>query len=157
MPPVASVDTRPRRPTGNALDGGPAELSVVSTAAAIGMLATALLGGVLADRVPQRRILLAVAAGRTVAIGAVAFLAVSGWIEVWHLVLVALLIGLGNGFTYPAYSALLPSILPPDDLMAANGVEGTLRPTVMQAAGPALASAVIAASSPAAVPPTTPW
>jgi MFS family permease len=133
-----------------ALDGGPTELSIVSSAAAAGMLATTLLGGVLADRIPQRRILLAVASGRTVAIGLVAFLAVSGWVEVWHLVLVALVIGLANGFTYPAYSALLPSILPPDDLMAANGVEGTLRPTVMQAIGPALASAVIAASSPAA-------
>jgi MFS family permease len=134
----------------SALDGGPTELSIVSTAAAAGMLATTLLGGVLADRMPQRRILIAVASGRTVAIGLVALLAVSGWIEVWHLVVVALVIGLANGFTYPAYSALLPSILPPDDLMAANGVEGTLRPTVMQAIGPALASAVIAASSPAA-------
>ncbi|HEX8626864.1 MAG TPA: MFS transporter, partial [Catenuloplanes sp.] len=66
------------------------------------------------------------------------------------LVGVALLIGMGNGFTYPAYSALLPSILPPEDLMAANGVEGMLRPTIMQAAGPALASAMIAASSPGA-------
>ena len=60
------------------------------------------------------------------------------------------MIGAGNGFTYPAYSALLPSILPAEDLMAANGVEGMLRPTIMQAAGPAVASAMIAASSPAA-------
>jgi MFS family permease len=133
-----------------ALGGGPTDLSIVSTAAAAGMLATTLLGGVLADRVPQRRILLAVASARTVAIGVVTLLALAGWVQVWHLVATALAIGLANGFTYPAYSALLPSILPPEDLMAANGVEGTLRPTVMQAIGPALASAVIAASSPAA-------
>lgn len=133
-----------------ALDGGPTELSFVSAAAAGGMLATTLLGGVLADRVPQRRILLAVAAARTAAVGLVATLAVTGWLHLWHLVVVALLIGLGNGFTYPAYSAMLPSILPAEDLMAANGVEGMLRPTIMQAAGPALASAIIAASSPGA-------
>ena len=54
------------------------------------------------------------------------------------------MLGIGNGFTYPAYSALLPSILPAEDLMAANGVEGMLRPTIMQAAGPAVASALIA-------------
>jgi MFS family permease len=133
-----------------ALDGGPTELSMVSAAAAGGMLATTLLGGVLADRVPQRTILLVVAAARTAAVALVATLALTDRLVLWHLVGVALLIGLGNGFTYPAYSALLPSILPPEDLMAANGVEGTLRPTVMQAAGPALASAMIAASSPGA-------
>lgn len=133
-----------------ALDGGASELSLVSAAAAGGMLVTTLLGGVLADRIPQRRILLAVAGVRTVAVGLVALLAVSGGLALWHLVTVALVIGLGNGFTYPAYSALLPSILPAEDLMAANGVEGMLRPTIMQAAGPAVASAVIAASSPGA-------
>jgi MFS family permease len=133
-----------------ALDGGPTAVSFVAAASAGGMLATALLGGVLADRISQTKILLAVAGVRTVSIGLVAFLALSGWLELWHLVLAALVIGLGNGFTYPAYSALLPSILPPSDLMAANGVEGTLRPTIMQAAGPAVASAVIAASSPGA-------
>ena len=59
------------------------------------------------------------------------------------------MLGVADGFFYPAYSALLPSVLPADELLAANGIEGMLRPTVMQAAGPALASAVIAAASPA--------
>jgi len=133
-----------------ALGGGPTELSLVSAAAAGGMVATTLLGGVLADRVPQRRILLAVAGARTVAIAVVAALAVGDLLHLWHLIVVAGVIGLGNGFTYPAYSAMLPSILPAEDLMAANGVEGMLRPTIMQAGGPALASALIAASSPGA-------
>ncbi|MFK3979713.1 MFS transporter [Micromonospora sp. NPDC050397] len=133
-----------------AMGGGPSELSFVAAASAVGMLATALLGGVLADRIPQRRILLAAAALRTVAIAVITALALTGLLELWHLALVALLIGAENGFTYPAYSALLPSILPPGDLMAANGVEGMLRPTIMQAAGPALASAMIAAWSPGA-------
>jgi MFS family permease len=133
-----------------ALGGGPTELSFVAAAAAGGTLITSLLGGVLADRIPQRRILLAVAGARTVAVGVVAFLAVVGWLDLLPLVAMSLLIGLGNGFTYPAYSALLPAILPPEDLMAANGVEGMLRPTILQAAGPAVASTIIAASSPGA-------
>ncbi|WP_442932475.1 MFS transporter [Micromonospora sp. NBC_01699] len=133
-----------------AMGGGPSELSFVSAAMAGGMLATALLGGVLADRIPQRRILLAVAASRTVAMGLVAALALTDLLDLWHLAAVALLVGAGNGFTYPAYSALLPSILPTEDLMAANGVESMLRPTILQAAGPALASALVAAWSPGA-------
>jgi MFS family permease len=43
-----------------ALDGGPAELSLVTALSAGGMLASTLLGGALADRLPQRYILLAV-------------------------------------------------------------------------------------------------
>jgi MFS family permease len=132
------------------MGGGPAQLSAAAAASAAGMLATTLLGGVLADRLPQRGILLAVASARTAAIAVIAALAMLDLLRLWHLVVVALVIGIGNGFTYPAYSALLPSILPPEELMAANGVEGMLRPTLMQAAGPALASALIAASSPAA-------
>ncbi|MEQ4300013.1 MFS transporter [Plantactinospora sp. B6F1] len=133
-----------------ALGGGPGQLSFVSAAMAAGMVSTALFGGVLADRVPQRRILLVVAGVRTVAIGLVAALSLTDRLHVWQLGAVALLIGVGNGFHFPAYSALLPSILPAEDLMAANGVEGMLRPTIMQAAGPALASVLIAAWSPGA-------
>ena len=133
-----------------AMGGGPSELSFVSAAMAAGMLVTALLGGVLADRIPQRRILLTVAAVRTVTIGLITALTLTDSLTLWQLAVVALLIGVGNGFTYPAYSALLPSILPGGDLMAANGVEGMLRPTIMQAAGPAVASAMIAAWSPGA-------
>src|SRR5437868_8325323 len=44
------------------LGGGPAQLSFVSTASAVGVLLPALLGGVVADRVPQKVILLGVAA-----------------------------------------------------------------------------------------------
>lgn len=133
-----------------ALDGGPTELPVVASAAAVGMLVATLPGGVLADRIPQRLILVVVGAARAVAVGVAAVLAVTDALDLWHLVVAALVIGLANGCTYPAYSALLPSSLPPEELMAANGVEGTLRPTLMQAAGPAVASAVIAAASPGA-------
>ena len=44
------------------IGGGPGELSVVTTASAIGVLLPALLGGVVADRIPQKLILLVVAA-----------------------------------------------------------------------------------------------
>src|SRR3954454_22837712 len=43
------------------IGGGPAQLSVVSTAGAVGVLLPALLGGVVADRIPQKLILLGVA------------------------------------------------------------------------------------------------
>lgn len=133
-----------------AIGGGAAELSFVAGASAVGMLLTTLLGGALADRIPQRRILITVEVVRAASVGAVALLALAGALDVWHLVAVALVGGVMAGLYYPAYSALLPSVVPEDELLAANGFEGMARPVLMQAGGPALASALIAVSSPGA-------
>jgi len=130
------------------LGGGPVELSVVATGSAAGLLAAVLIGGVAADRIPQRRIMVTVEATKTVVIAVAAVLAFTGSVDVWNLAVISFALGVADGFFYPAYSALLPSILPAGELLAANGVEGVLRPMVMQAAGPAVASAAIAASSP---------
>jgi hypothetical protein len=130
------------------LGGGPTELSLVATGAAVGLVGSVLIGGVVADRVPQRRILIVTETVKTFAIAGAALLGVSGMLELWHLAAVTLLLGIADGFFYPAYSAWLPSVLPADQLLAANGIEGVLRPAVLQAAGPAAASVMIALFSP---------
>jgi len=131
-----------------ALDGTPTDLSFVATASALGLLGAILIGGVVADRVPQRSILIAVELARLVAVSTAAVLALSGALEIWQLAAISLLLGIADGFFYPAYSALLPSILPADQLLAANGVEGMLRPSIQQVIGPILASSLVAAFSP---------
>lgn len=133
-----------------AIGGGAAELSLVAGASAVGMLLTTLLGGALADRIPQRRILLVVEVVRAVSVGVVALLSLTGALAAWQLAVVAFVGGVMAGLYYPAYSALLPSVLPEDQLLAANGFEGMARPILMQAGGPALASALIAVTSPGA-------
>ncbi|MDJ0347863.1 MFS transporter [Cryobacterium sp. PH29-G1] len=130
------------------LGGGPVDLSVVATGSAVGAVAAVLVGGVVADRVPGRQIMIAIEITKVVSIAAAAALALSGTVQIWHLAAVSFLLGVTEGFFYPAYSALLPAILPPDQLLAANGVEGMLRPIVLQAAGPAAASAAVAVASP---------
>jgi MFS family permease len=133
-----------------ALGGGPSDVSLVAAASASGLVLAVLLGGVAADRVPQRRLLIAVEAVRVVVVlGAVA-LSASGILTVQHLAVVAFVLGIGEAFFFPAYSAILPRLLPPDQLLAANGVEGALRPIAQSAAGPAIAGAVIALASPSA-------
>lgn len=133
-----------------AIGGGAAELSVVAGASAVGMLLTTLLGGALADRMSQRRILLVVEVVRAASVGVVALLSLAGGLAVWQLAAVAFVGGVMAGLYYPAYSALLPSVVPEDELMAANGFEGMARPVLMQAGGPALASGLIAVTSPGA-------
>jgi MFS family permease len=131
-----------------ALDGGPAELSVVAGLSAGGMLASTLLGGALADRIPQRHILLGVALTQAVAVAVAAVLSLTGALALWHLAAVSLIGGLAAGLYYPAYSALVPSLVPARDLLAVNGLEGVVRPMLAQAAGPALAGLLVAALSP---------
>src|SRR3954447_24231485 len=135
---------------GVALDGGPAALSLVTAVAAGGMLVSTLLGGALADRLPQRHILLAVELIQGIAIGVAAALSLAGVLALWHLAVVSLIGGVALGLYYPAYSALVPVLVPPRDLLAANGLEGVVRPVLSQAAGPAAAGFLVAALSPGA-------
>jgi len=44
----------------------------------------------------------------------------------------------------------VPALVPEDDLLAANGLEGVVRPVLAQAAGPAVAGVIVAAYSPGA-------
>ena len=130
------------------LGGGPLELSLVAASASVGLVAFVLAGGIAADRLPQRLLIIAVEGTNLAVIATVSLLAMLGWLQLWHLALGAFVLGVGAAFFFPAYSAILPRILPPEDLLAANGMEGTMRPILQQAAGPAAAGIVVAALSP---------
>lgn len=132
------------------IDGGPAQLSAVSTASAVGVLLPALLGGVLADRVPQKLILLTVAGVELTGMTLVAVLSLTGTTALWHLAVVSFVTGTGMAFYYPAYSAWLPALVPEQDLMAVNGFEGMVRPTVGQAIGPGVAGVAVGLATPGA-------
>ncbi|QCB95801.1 MFS transporter [Arthrobacter sp. PAMC25564] len=131
------------------LGGGPLELSLVAAAGSAGLVAFVLAGGIAADRVPQRLLIIGVEGANLAVIATISGLAVLGWLQLWHLALGAFVLGIGAAFFFPAYSAILPRILPPEDLLAANGMEGTIRPILQQAAGPAVAGLLVAAVSPA--------
>jgi MFS family permease len=132
------------------IGGGPAQLSLVSTAGAVGVLLPALLAGVVADRVPQKLILLVVASLELAGMTTVAVLSLTDHAALWQLAAVSVATGMGMAFYYPAYSAWLPALVPESDLMAVNGFEGMVRPTIGQAVGPAVAGAVVGAASPGA-------
>jgi MFS family permease len=130
------------------LGGGPAQLSVVTAIYGVGLLAFLLVGGVAADRLPQRLIMLAADLVRAVVLLVLCALSLSGNLEIWHLATGGLVIGAGEAFFIPSYTALVPRLLPEHELLAANGLEGTLRPLAQQAAGPALGGLAVAVLSP---------
>ena len=131
------------------LGGGPGGVSLVSGTAALGMIVSTLFGGVLADRVSQRSIIVGLETVKLIAFGTVGFASLFGVLTFPHLVIAALLGGITTGMYYPAYSALLPRVVSAAQLLAANGVEGFMRPVLYQAAGPMIAGVIIGATSPA--------
>lgn len=130
------------------LGGGPAQLSIVSTAGAVGVLLPALLAGVVADRIPQKLIVMTVASAEVVSYTVVTVLSLTDLTKIWHLAVVSLCIGMGMAFYYAAYSAWLPAIVPASDLLAVNGFEGMVRPLVAQAIGPGVAGVVVGVAAP---------
>ncbi|QMU21553.1 MFS transporter [Gordonia rubripertincta] len=131
-----------------ALGGGPGQVSLATGTAAVGMLVSTLVGGVLADRISQRHIMIGLEVTKMAAFGAVGAASVFGVLDLWMVVMASLLAGVTMGMYYPAYSALLPGVVSASELQAANGIEGFFRPVVFQAVGPMVAGAVIAASAP---------
>ncbi len=132
-----------------ALNDSPLALSAVATGLSVGTFAFSILGGVVADRFSKRRIIVTVQ-GCTAAVMAVtAILSLSGNIELWHVGMASFAMGAGSAFFYPAYSAYLPQVLPPDQLLAANGLEGALRPSMGSGLGPALGGVIVGAFFPA--------
>jgi MFS family permease len=132
-----------------AIGGGPVDLSLVAASNATGLLLCAIPGGIVADRVSRRMIVRAVSLADFLAITSVVVVGAYGPVGIPQLVIVAFILGAGAGFFFPAYSAILPRLLPPGQLLAANGLEGAIRPALQQAAGPAAAGMLLAALIPA--------
>lgn len=130
------------------LNNDPAALSLVATCLSVGLVAFVLVGGITADRLGQRGIILAVEAVNVAAVASVALLGLAGRLQVWHMAVAATVLGIAAAFFFPAYSAYLPRILPAGHLLAANGVEGVMRPVLQRAAGPAVAGMLVGLTVP---------
>ncbi|UTM47190.1 MFS transporter [Glutamicibacter mysorens] len=132
-----------------ALDDSPLALSAVATGMSLGLFAFSILGGVIADRISKRRIIITVQGCTAAVMSVVAVLSLTGGIQLWHVAAASFAMGAGSAFFYPAYSSYLPEVLPPEQLLAANGLEGALRPTLGQGLGPAIGGIVVGVFFPA--------
>lgn len=132
------------------MGGSATSVSLVSGAASIGLLVSTLAGGVLADRVSQQRILFVLELLKVAVIGGIGALIVADAITVPILMAGSLALGLVSGFYFPAYSALVPRLVPAAELLAVNGYESAVRPAAAMAVGPAVAAWIIAVADPGA-------
>jgi len=110
---------------------GTAGLGLVLAVGALPMVGLILVGGVWADRLERRRIMLAADAARVVIQLVLAALVISGNVELWHLLVLQALYGTAQAFFGPASTGIIPQILADDELLrSANGVLGANRSTM---------------------------
>jgi DHA3 family tetracycline resistance protein-like MFS transporter len=126
----------------------PTALSVVGVAWFLPQLAAVLLAGVIADRIDRRILMITADVLRAVAIGVMGVLSVVAELQLWHIWVLVALYGVGNSFFYPAYTALVPQVLPKDQLVQAAALRQFVRPLSMRVIGPALGGAIVAAAGP---------
>jgi MFS family permease len=99
-------------------------LGMVSLAFAIPMTLFPLLGGALADRVDKLTLLKCTQTGQMLSAALITWITLSGQITVWWVLLVAFLGATFLSADNPARQALLPELVPRQDLISATALNG---------------------------------
>lgn len=107
------------------IGGSPTSVGLVLAARIGPLVLSVLAGGVVADRISRRSVMVAADVLRVATQGAMAALLLTGFAEIWMLAALAALTGIGTGFFNPASTGLLPQIVPPEMLQRANAVRST--------------------------------
>ncbi len=128
--------------------GGVTELGIVLLAREVPMIVFVLLGGVFADRLRRRTILVSTDLVKAITQGATAFLFFTGTADLVTVSILQVVFGVANAFSRPAYTGLVREILRDDQLQEANALTG-LSNSVLHIIGPALGALIVAAGSPA--------
>lgn len=131
-----------------ALGASPLELGITIAINTVSSLVFLLVGGAVADRLPRRNVIVASdIAGGAIAAG-VALLSAAGQLRVEHIYLAAAGLGAADAFLSPAYSAMIPELVPENILRAGNATR-LLGRSVARIVGPGVGGAIVALSGPA--------
>ena len=125
--------------------GGPILLGIVLACYGVPRTVLIPVGGVLADKVGPRTLMLAADAARCVLVAGLALLAARHIVSLAALGPIAALIGAGEGLFIPASFAIMPSLLDEERLAAGNALS-TAAMQVGSLLGPALGGALVAAT-----------
>ena len=123
----------------------PAALALLGIGMTVPTIVFLIPAGVLSDRLDRRSLLLRADIARAVVVGLLAALCLTGLLSFWQLVVLVALYGVGAAFFTPAFEAIVPDIVPADDLAAANALDQFVRPITLRLIGPALGGVLVAA------------
>lgn len=128
--------------------GGATDLGIVLLAREIPIVILLLLGGVFADRIPRRTILVSTDLVKGAAQVATAILLFTGSANVWNVALLQAVFGVSAAFSRPATTGLVREAVSDARLQEANALLG-LSSSVLSIAGPAIGALIVATGSPA--------
>jgi len=106
-----------------------------------------LVGGVFADRMDRRKMLLSSQYIQMTCAFILTALFLAHTVKVWHILSLSFVVGLGQSFGGPAYSALLPTLVPAEDLSNAIAMN-TIQFNLARVLGPTLGGLAYATLGP---------
>ena len=111
------------------ISGNPFYLGLDSFLGQIPIFLLSLVGGVVADRMDRRHLLVASQVIQMACATLLATLFLVGVVEVWHILSLSFVVGVAQAFGGPAYQALIPTLVKSEDLpnaIAMNSVQFNL-------------------------------
>jgi MFS family permease len=123
--------------------GSAAAMGIVLICSEIPMILFLLLGGVLVDRLPRVRLMLVSDLLRGGVVCLIAILSFQQRLELWQIFIMSALFGIVQAFFYPAYTALIPELVPTELLPSANSLK-SISIDAMLFIGPAIGAFIIA-------------
>jgi MFS family permease len=103
--------------------------------------------GVVADRIPRRRLMIISQAAMMILAFIVSGLVFTGAVRPWHIIVLALSFGIANSFDAPARQALVQELVPTEDMTNAIALNSAMFNT-SAALGPAVGGMIYAAIGP---------
>jgi MFS family permease len=104
----------------------PLYLGLVGFSQAVPTILLNMVGGVVADRVDRRRLLIFTQSCNALTVLVLAVLVATGLIEVWHLIVAAFLTGAIGAFDQPARIAFAPQLVPKEELVNAVAMQNMI-------------------------------
>jgi len=124
------------------LDAGPGDIGLLAAVQTLPFLLLSLPMGLMVDRMPRRRLMIAAEVSRGVALAALLAGMLMGFLSVGYLAVLGFLGAVGTVVFSVAAPALVPSLVPRTALAQANGRLELARSAAF-AAGPALGGALV--------------
>lgn len=104
------------------LTGSPADLGLVVGARSVANVAVLLFGGVIADRLPRRVVLIGTSLAASITQGVVAALVLTGTAAIWSLIVLSVVNGAVAAMSLPASAAMVAETVPAAALRPANAL-----------------------------------
>ncbi len=124
------------------LTNSPLLLGLTGLSQAIPTITLTLVGGVIADRADRRRIMIAAQSGVALLYFILTMLILTKQVSLWHVMTIAFISGAVRAFDRPSRMALLPHMVPKEDIPNAVAIGGTIW-QLCKLAGPAFAGILI--------------